>query len=102
MKTVSMWQKWAKELNAQEKSLHSSLDEGVESILKPKRLLLPERIAKSFEWPDVNLFEDIRRGFSLTGLEEPSEVFPGEVNVPALSMTFLHLIPVFWTILLRL
>ena len=66
--------------------LHRSLDPQVAKILEGKNLLLLEKIAESFNWPDTNLFKEIAEGFSLVGTPDQSGVFPSEVNVPTMSV----------------
>ena len=54
------------------------LEAGVRDILKDKRVLLLKRIASDIGWVDMKFFEELCEGFRLTGLQEPSGVFPLE------------------------
>ena len=73
--TLKQWTQWARELAADEKKLFAQLDAGVANVLKGKRLLLLERIANSIGWPDTRLFAEMRAGFMIVGMQEPSGIF---------------------------
>lgn len=86
LEKVKLWRQWSLQLRHREKELHDSMDPQVAQVLEPKNLLLMEKIAESFDWPDKNLFKEISDGFSLVGTPEQTGVFPPEVNVPAMSV----------------
>ncbi len=66
-------------MNLQESQLKVSMEAGVREILKDKRvLLLRKRIASDIGWVDMKFFDELCEGFRLTGLQEPSGVFPLE------------------------
>ncbi|CAJ1457867.1 unnamed protein product [Effrenium voratum] len=70
---------------AGERALHSQLEPGVAAILEGKKLLLLERIAASLNWPDMAIFQEIRDGFKLVGLQPPSGIFSIEPRPSAFS-----------------
>ena len=72
------WKAWAAELEEAEAELHRSLHPATADVLKGKRLLLLDRIAKSLEWPNTNLHRDLTEGFRIVGEEHPSGIFPTE------------------------
>lgn len=73
--TLKKWQKWAVQLKEDEKRLHDSLHPNVAKVLQGKKLLLLEKVASELEWPDKDLYRQIRDGFKLTGNPEPSGIF---------------------------
>ena len=75
---LNKWIGWAAEMNVQESHLKSSMEAGVREILKDKRVLLLKRIASDIGWVDMKFFDELCEGFRLTGLQEPSGVFPME------------------------
>ena len=44
-------------------------------ILKGKRLLVLEELAKDIGWPDERIHQELREGFKLTGHSPPSHIF---------------------------
>ena len=50
LQTLKLWRQWAGDLESAEKLLHDSMEPGIRTILKGKRLKLLEKIAKSFGW----------------------------------------------------
>ncbi|CAE7406578.1 unnamed protein product [Symbiodinium sp. CCMP2592] len=83
---MTRWKSWAAELEKQEADLHKSLRPTVAGVSKGKRLLLLDRIAKSLDWPDLHLHEDLVHGFRIVGDERPSGVFPFEPNAASLTV----------------
>eukprot|EP00435_Cladocopium_sp_Y103_P062683 s616_g24.t1 len=83
--TLKQWINMSKRLEAEECRLKASMEPGVESILRPKKLLLWEALAKQIGWPDQTLFREIAEGFKIVGLQEPSGVFDLEPRPPAFS-----------------
>lgn len=47
-------------------------------VLKDKRVLLLKRIAADIGWVDMQFFDELCDGFTLTGLQSPSGIFPLE------------------------
>ena len=82
---LSQWLGWSDELRDRERALHSQLEPGVAAILEGKKLLLLERIAASLNWPDMAIFQEIRDGFKLVGLQPPSGIFSIEPRPSAFS-----------------
>ena len=64
---LTKWRSWASDLDRAEAELHKTLESSVARVLSGKKLLLLEKIAQSLGWPDVDLFSDIKSGFSLVG-----------------------------------
>ena len=54
--------------------------------MEHKNILLLEKIAESFDWPDKNVFKDVSEGFHLVGTPEQTAIFPPEVNIPTMSV----------------
>ena len=75
---LNKWLTWAAELNVQEGELKSTMEPGVREILKDKRVLLLKRIAADIGWVDMHFFDELCEGFKLTGLQNPSGIFPLE------------------------
>ena len=83
LEQLSKWRLWADELAQQEKALHLSLREGVAKVVAGKRILLMERIAGEIGWEDKELFTCLRTGFSLTGNQEKTGIFPDDFKPPS-------------------
>ena len=75
---LNKWLTWAAELNVQEGELKLTMEAGVREILKDKRVLLLKRIAMDIGWVDMKFFDEMCEGFKLTGLQDPSGIFPLE------------------------
>ena len=75
---LNKWLTWAAELNVQEGELKLTMEAGVREILKDKRVLLLKRIAMDIGWVDMKFFDELCEGFKLTGLQDPSGIFPLE------------------------
>ena len=98
---LARWTSWANELAEQEKSLHASLDPRVEAVISGKKLLLLDRIARSMDWPDVHLLDDLKQGFSLVGSAPVTGVFepsfkPAEFTEEELDKRAKFLRPALW------
>lgn len=63
----SKWTKRAKELAAEEETLKSQLPDHVQTILRPKRLLLWKEILAELDYPDMSVFEELLNGTKLVG-----------------------------------
>ena len=88
--TLKRWLGWAKQLGAEEKALHLSLEPGVEQALAKKRTLLLERLALSIGWEDKTIFNLMKKGFDLVGTASASGIFeverkPAEISVKELE-----------------
>ncbi|CAE7739579.1 unnamed protein product [Symbiodinium sp. CCMP2592] len=82
---ITQWKAWAAELEPAEAELHKSLAPSVAEVVKGKRLLLLDRIAKSLQWPDTRLHQDMTSGFKIVGEEYPSGIFPLEPRPATLT-----------------
>ncbi|CAE7207109.1 unnamed protein product [Symbiodinium sp. CCMP2592] len=82
---ITQWKAWAAELEPAEAELHKSLAPSVAEVVKGKRLLLLDRIAKSLQWPDTRLHQDMTSGFKIVGEEFPSGIFPLEPRPATLT-----------------
>ena len=77
---VQRWTKYARQLEADEKTLRAKLRPEVRAVLKGKRLLLLEKLANDVDWPDKNLHQELRDGFLLTGYAGPTGIFKTEIR----------------------
>ena len=59
VKTLEHWISRARDLQADEDALHTSLPESLACILKPKRLLLWKEMMVYYEYPDPAVFEEV-------------------------------------------
>ena len=101
LSVLHKWKTWARELQADEDRLHESLDPGVASVLKGKKLLLLRKVATSLGWPDEALHDELIRGFRITGLQDASGVFgldprPASSTKDDLLKQSKHLRPALW------
>ena len=83
--TLKRWVSIAHKLEKEETELKQNMEPGVESILRPKRILLMQTLANELGWPDKHLFDEITNGFKIVGLQEPSGIFDLEPRPPAFS-----------------
>ena len=72
---MQRWRDRAKELEPFEAKLREAMHPQVRQVLAGKRLCLLEEMAKDIQWPDTELFAEIRSGFRLVGCLKPSGVF---------------------------
>ncbi|CAE6967752.1 unnamed protein product [Symbiodinium sp. CCMP2592] len=72
---LQQWTSWKRELSSAEAELHAAMDPGVASVMKGKNILLLEKIASTFGWPDTEVFEHLKHGFPLVGESSPSGIF---------------------------
>ena len=75
----------AASLEADEAKLKNNMEQGVEAILRPIRILLLKALAKEIEWPDMAVFDEMIQGFKIVGLQDPSGIFGLEPRPPAFS-----------------
>ena len=75
---LNKWLTWAAEMTLQEEKLKATMEPGVREVLKDKRVLLLKRIAADIGWVDMQFFDELCDGFTLTGLQSPSGIFPLE------------------------
>ena len=76
----------AKELACQEAELKASLDPDVRTVLSDKRLLLFKEMADEAGVGDDSLFDELVKGFSLTGSMPQSGSFPTKLKPAQISV----------------
>ena len=72
---LQKWSAWKRDLSDEESRLHASMEPGVAAVMRGKHILLLERIAASFGWPDMEVFKCLKSGFPLVGESQPSGIF---------------------------
>ena len=76
----------AKQLAKQEATLKESLDTDVGAVLASKRLLLFKEMADEAQVGDASLFDELIKGFSLTGPMPESGQFPSKLKPALISV----------------
>ena len=84
LNVFKLWQRWAAELEPEERQFCETLHPDVKAVLGNKRILLMRKIASSLGWPDVTLWDDLAEGFKLTGSQPRTGVFDPDCK-PAVS-----------------
>ena len=84
LNVFKLWQRWAAELEPAERQFRETLHQDVKAVLGNKRILLMRKIASSLGWPDVTLWDDLAKGFKLTGSQPRTGVFDPDCK-PAVS-----------------
>eukprot|EP00438_Fugacium_kawagutii_P013469 Skav231273 [mRNA] locus=scaffold2436:470175:474164:- [translate_table: standard] len=82
---LKQWRQLADMLQADNAEIFKGMDSGCSAVLKGKRLALLERLANDIDWPDRSLHEEIRNGFKLVGMQQPTGVFAADVKPRTLS-----------------
>ena len=72
---LQKWSSWKRDLLDEENRLHASMEPGVAAVMRGKHILLLEKIAASFGWPDMDVFKCLKNGFPLVGESQPSGIF---------------------------
>jgi len=80
------WRALAKQLEPEEAKLRSSMDPCVRRVLGQKRIVLMKKIASELAWPDEALFDDLAKGFKLTGYLERTGVFASDVKPATMDL----------------
>ncbi|CAE7629352.1 unnamed protein product [Symbiodinium sp. CCMP2592] len=75
-----------KSLRDDERELKQSMDPSVREVMGSKNLLLFKQMLLDAGVPDEHLFEDMVRGFRLTGPLEPSGLFPPKYKPASISV----------------
>ena len=70
----------------QERRLHENLEGHLKEVLAGKRLLLFKEILEELNYPDKTLVDEICAGFTLSGWQSRSNVFPSSLKRPAQSL----------------
>ena len=94
--TLSFWakrvlelQKIVEESERAELQAKEVMQAGVRGIIAKKNLVAWHRLLEDVKYEDAKLIEEVSRGFSLTGVPEPSGVYPEQGSPPLISS--LHL-----------
>eukprot|EP00438_Fugacium_kawagutii_P029267 Skav207045 [mRNA] locus=scaffold709:16974:19130:+ [translate_table: standard] len=82
---LKQWRQLADKLQADNAEIFKGMDTGCAAVLKGKHLALLERLANMIDWPDRSLHEEIRNGFKLVGMQQPTGVFAADVKPRTLS-----------------
>ena len=85
-KFLHKWTQRCKELDMQERRLHENLEGHLKEVLAGKRLLLFKEILEELNYPDKTLVDEICAGFTLSGWQSRSNVFPSSLKRPAQSL----------------
>ena len=86
---ASFMKKWLKrslELKKSEEDLHRALDGHLKQLLHGKRLLLWREILEDLGYPDVQVVDQMIKGFPLTGWAAKTHSFEKQVRRPDLSL----------------
>ena len=93
LKRVRYLQKWssrARELESSEAKLKKDMAPHLAKLLASKRLQLFGEMLADCNYPDTELVNDIKNGFSLSGWLQPSGVFPKQTKRPQFSVDTLR------------
>ena len=88
-KRASFMKRWLKrslELKHSEEDLHRKLDEHLKPLLLGKRLLLWREILEDLRYPDVQVVDQMIKGFPLTGWAAKPHIFEKQVRRPELCL----------------
>ena len=86
VKQLKRFSQRAVELAAEEAELKASLNEDVRTVLADKRLLLFKEMASEAQVGDDGLFDELVKGFSLTGAMPESGTFPAKLRPAQISV----------------
>ena len=70
LKELEFWLGKARSLAVEESKFHEKLPDPVKGILAPKRLLLWREMLTHYGYPDCEVFDEVVRGFELSGTVE--------------------------------
>ena len=87
---VKFWTGKAQELSQADADLVQRAPPHLQPLLKGKRLALWQAMLEYYQYPDVNLIQDVVQGFPLTGWLPDSQVFPKDYRPPNMSLTALE------------
>jgi hypothetical protein len=85
-KFLHKWTQRCKALEGEERRLHENLEGHLKDVLVGKRLLLFKEILEELNYPDKTLVDEICAGFTLSGWQSRSHVFPSSLKRPAQSL----------------
>ena len=85
LEKLKHWRCLADSLAGSNNKIFSNMDAGCALVLRGKHLALLEKLAGDIDWPDKNIHEEIRHGFKLIGMQEPSGVFAADIKPRSLT-----------------
>ena len=88
LQQVQKYRKLASELEEEEKLLHSNMHPDLQSVMRPKRILLFQKMMDDAGVVDTQLCEEMKCGFRLVGQLESSGQFRPRFKPAELSVTF--------------
>ena len=80
LQTLQQWKAWGIELAGAEAELHRGMPEQRQKLMEGTKILLMKRIAESFKWPDMKLFDELVQGFAIAGHLDASVIFPADAK----------------------
>ena len=80
LETIKTWGSLADSLAEENNRIFAGMDARCALVLRGKHLALLEKLAGDIGLPDKRIHEEIRRGFKLIGLQEPSGVFAADIK----------------------
>ncbi|CAJ1386205.1 unnamed protein product, partial [Effrenium voratum] len=81
---LTYWMKRAQELEHAEKTLHLSMPEYLQQVLRGKRILLMGEMLERLGFEDKYLQQDVSEGFKLTGWLRETGCFPKKIRKPTM------------------
>lgn len=78
--TLKEWRKLAGECVQEEKQLGQGMPSHVAWVLAPKRARVFSKLLEISGFPDTELGSDIAKGFSLTGMQGRTGIFPPKLR----------------------
>eukprot|EP00435_Cladocopium_sp_Y103_P000018 s3918_g1.t1 len=88
-KELTRWTVRAEQLKQQEAEYKKSLPEHMQPLMQKKRILLFKEMLEAVDYPDKRLIADMSNGFSITGWQNKTGVFPQCVKRPQFSLSTL-------------
>ena len=82
---LRQWRAQADALAEKNMQIFHNMDHGCASVLRGKHLALLEEIATEIQWPDGTIHSDIKDGFKLIGMQQPSGIFASDIKPRSLS-----------------
>ena len=82
---LKQWRARAEANAGQNEAIFAHMNPGCASVLRGKNLALLEELAREFQWPDTNIHADIKDGFKLVGMQQPSGIFAADIKPRSLS-----------------
>ena len=82
---LKQWRTRAESLLEQNEEIFKNMNPGCANVLRGKHLALLENLAEEIKWPDRTIHDDIKSGFKLIGMQQPSGVFSADIKPRAFS-----------------